>query len=866
MLACFGSAPGASADDPVAVIEKSFDQIHRTVLDNGMTCLVKEDHSAPVVAVQIWIRTGSIHEDENLGGGLSHYVEHMIFKGTAKRKGLDITREIDNAGGSINAYTSLDRTVIHADLPSENWKVGVDVLSDAVMNSVFPEGEWAHEKDVILREIAMNEDAPDRVVDKLLWSTAFTEHPYKYPVIGVEDVFKQMNRAELVGYYQRRYQPDNMVTVVVGDISAAEVEAELRRIFAPFKRKPARPVLLQEEPRQLGARFCSKTGPHNVSRIEMAFHTIALTDKDLPALDILAAVVGQGDSSRLVRELRDKQRLVHEINAWSYTPSYPGLFGVSMVCEPGKERKVIDAVRAEVLAWQRGKFVPEDVAKAIRMAISAEVGNLQTMSGQANSIASGELTAHDPRFAIGYLRGLCSVKPADLVAMARKYLMPENETVVVLAPEGKGLTPGAGDTVKGLSAVKKRTLSNGVTLLIREDHRLPFVYVFAGARGGLLSEIDSNAGISKMMSELLNRGAGKMTADDISIWIESAGASISPMSGRNSFGLSGRCFSSDVDKFMNLFSECLLHPAFPTLEIELQRSVQLAAIDRQYEQPMFLAQQALSSIIHTNHPYSRSELGTAASVKALTRDQLVAYHSAYVVTGNVGIAVFGDISEDRAVKLAEKCFSRLRAGKAPEQTVSASVPSLPASVEVEAPKAQTIVLFGFPGVKLSDPRMDALSVLSTATSGLSSDVAEEVREKRGLAYYVGSMNRVGLDPGMFAFYAGVRNDAVPEVERIFGEEIQRLATKGIRQEEFDRARKQIVAGYEMSLQDNMSVAMNCVLNELYGLGFDYAFTTKERMGKLTSEDVRSAAASILVTNRMAITILVPAQTMEKRKE
>lgn len=865
VLVCVAAGAAGKADDPVAVIEKSFARIERTVLDNGMTCLIKEDHSSPVVSVQIWIGTGSIHEDENLGAGLSHYVEHMIFKGTSRRKGVDITRDIDNAGGSINAYTSLDRTVIHADLPSESWKVGVDVLSDAVMNSVFPEEEWAREKEVILRELAMNRDSPERVVDKLLWSTAFTEHPYKYPVIGLEGLFKQMTRAELVGYFHRRYQPGNMVTVVVGDVSAAEVEAELRRVFAEFKRKPARPVTVQEEPRQLGARFLSRTGPYNVSRIEMAFHTVAMTDKDMPALDTLAAVVGQGASSRLVRELRDKLRLVLEIGAFSYTPAYPGLFGVSVVCEPGKEQAAIDAIRNEIRSWQKGGFAAEEVSKAIRMAISSEVSGLQTMSGQANSIASGELTAHDPRFAIGYLRGLNGVKPADLALMARKYLVTENETVVILAPEGKGAVPAAGEVVRGLPAVKKRMLSNGVTLLVREDHRIPFVYLFAGARGGLLAETDLNAGITLMMSDLLTRGAGKMTADEISARIESAGASISPISGRNSFGLSGRCFSADVDKFADLFTECLLRPSFPAREIELQRGIQLASIERQREQPMFLAQQALASMIHTNHPYSRSEAGTEASVKALTRDQLMAYHSAYVVTGNVGIAVFGDISEDKAVKLAEKCLAGLKAGRAPVRTVPQSVPALPARAEVRAPREQTIVLLGFPGVKLTDPRADALNVLDTATSGLSSDVAEEVREKRGLAYYVGSFNRVGVDPGMFVFYAGIKKDAVPEVERIFGEEIQRLVTRGIRQDEFERARRQIIAGYEMSLQDNMSVAMGCVLNELYGLGYDHAFSTKERMGKLTPDSVRAAAASILATNRMAVTILMSEDAGGKKK-
>ncbi|MEI6972416.1 MAG: insulinase family protein, partial [bacterium] len=624
-------AGAARADDPVAVIGKSFEGIKRTVLDNGMTCLIKEDHSAPVVSVQIWIRTGSIHEDENLGAGLSHYVEHMIFKGTARRKVSDITRDIDNAGGSINAYTSLDRTVIYADLPSESWKVGVDVLSDAVMNSVFPEEEWAREKEVILREIAMNRDSPERVVDKLLWSTAFTEHPYKYPVIGLEELFRQMNREELMGYFRRRYQPDNMVAVVVGDIAASAVQAELERVLSVFKRTPARPVVLKEEPPQLGARYVSRTGKYNVTRVEVGFHGVALTDDDMPAMDVPAAVVGRGASARLVRELRDRQRVILEIGAWSYTPAYPGLFGVSMVCEPGVEKTALEALRAEIRSWMKGGFSTAEVEKAVKMAISSEIGGLQTMGGQANSIGSGEVLCRDPKFAVGYLRRLSKVGPADLAAVARKYLQSENETVAVLSPAGAGETAVAGEGSKGIASVRKHTLSNGVTLLTREDHRIPFVYVFAGAMGGQLAETDANAGISGMMAQLLTRGAGGMTADGISAAVESMGASIGPISGRNSFGLSGRCLSSDQDTFMDLFSKCLCRPSFPEREIEMQRGIQLASIERQYEQPMFLAQQALGAIIHTNHPYRRSDLGTIGSVKSVTRDDLVAWHSSYVV-------------------------------------------------------------------------------------------------------------------------------------------------------------------------------------------------------------------------------------------
>src|SRR3954470_21427558 len=195
--------------------------VERTVLPNGLTLILKPDRSAALASVQVWVKTGSIHEGENLGAGLSHYLEHMLFKGTGRRAGRDISAIVQAHGGYINAYTTFDRTVYYIDLPSEHTGVAIDLLADAVLHSTLPPEEVAKEKDVILREIAMTKDDPDNRLWDSLFSVAFREHPFRQPIIGHRDVFSAVTRDDLVGYYRARYVPNNLVVVIVGDIDPA---------------------------------------------------------------------------------------------------------------------------------------------------------------------------------------------------------------------------------------------------------------------------------------------------------------------------------------------------------------------------------------------------------------------------------------------------------------------------------------------------------------------------------------------------------------------------------------------------------------------------------------------------------------------
>lgn len=846
------------AASPLETLRKSNDGLHRFVLDNGMVCLVKEDRSAPVCSVQIWVGTGSIHEQEFLGGGLSHYLEHMLFKGTTNRAPARVTKDIDEAGGQINAYTSYDRTVYYCNLPGKNWRVGLDVLGDCVMNASLPEEEWKREQDVIVREMAMGRDDPNRVMHLLMFSTAYREHPYRHPVIGYEDVFRSMSREQLTTYLHRRYTPDNMIAIIVGDVPGAEVEQSLRAMFSGFKRRATPPVVVPREPEQVAPRSARKTGAFNVSRVGLSFHTAHFNHPDAPALDLLAAVVGQGRSSRLYHDIKETKRLAHEIDAWSYTAKEAGLFAVTATYDGENEAALLAAMDAQIAAWSTGKFTKDEIEKARRQILVHELGGLQTASGQAASYGSGEFYTGNPRHGEFYLEQIQTITPERLREVAAKYLTGPNRSLVFLSPADTNANAAAKSAPAAAGGgVTKMTLANGVRLLVREDHRLPFVNFSAVIGGGLLSESEANNGITQLAAELLTRGTAKHTAGEIASRVESLGASLGSFAGRNSFGLNGHCLTENLDEMFGLFSECLLKPAFDQTEFDKQRVVQLASIREQREKPMYVAQQSLRQTLFPGHPYRWDTAGSEASLAAIKRDDLAAHYRRLASSGNLVLSIFGDITAERAKALAEKFLGALPQNGVPVLASEPPAPKLPVRVELRQPKQQAIVLLGFPGLDVKDPRTDALAVLQGSMSGLSSDMMIEIRDKRGLAYYGGAMAMSGQQAGLFVLYCGTHAAAAAEVEKLMRDEIKRVTVDGLRDEEWKRAREQMIAEQAMDLQDNGGLAQTCAINELVGLGYANAFERPARLQAITGPDIRRVAADLLKADREAVTIVLP---------
>src|SRR2546430_14743568 len=503
----------AAPPEPLPTIAFPPSTAQKWILPNALTIIVQEDHSAPVASVQAWCSTGSVDEDQLLGAGLYLILEHMLFKGTKTRSANQIAQSIQDVGGYINAYTSFDRTVFWIDVPKDGVSTALEVLTDAMMNSNLPPDEYKKEQEVIRREFAMGMDDPDRMATLLLFATAYQRHPYRFPVIGELEIYNQLTREQVMQYYKTRYVPSNLTFVVVGDVNGEKVQQQLSDLFNAYPEKSLKPVFIPSEPPQLGRREVHKEFATELTHFSMAWHIPEVTSPDVPALDLLSTILGDGRSSRLYQRVREEAGLAFGISAFSYTPGDPGLFGIDATLDP-KKREAAEQLALQIVDEVKQTGVTADeLDKAKKIMLSQHLGALTTMRGQASDIGSNWLLTRDLNFSRHYLDAVQKVTLDDVKRVAETYLTANNLTDVSLNANGSpGDKPGL---VKPLAAgeIQKFELPNGLRLLVREDHRLPLVGMGAVFRGGLLAETPRANGITRLMAKVLLKGTKTRTAE-----------------------------------------------------------------------------------------------------------------------------------------------------------------------------------------------------------------------------------------------------------------------------------------------------------------------------------------------------------------
>ncbi|MEY2497492.1 MAG: zinc protease [Verrucomicrobiota bacterium] len=814
----------------------------KRVLPNGLTIIVQEDRSAPVVSAQAWCGTGSVDENEHLGAGLSHILEHMLFKGTKIRTTNQIAQMIQDVGGYINAYTSFDRTVYWIDVPKAGTTVALDILSDAVTNSTLPAEEYAREQEVIRREFAMGMDDPDRMAGQLLFATAFQRHPYRLPVIGHIDIYNQLTRDQVMQYYKARYVPNNLTFVVVGEVDA---EAVYRQLGDFFKDHPARsltPVYIPSEPPQLGRRVMHEEFATELTRLSLAWHIPEITHPDVPAVDLLSTILGDGRSSRLYRQVREEAGLAYGISAFSYTPGDPGLFGIDATVEPAKRDATVDLI-LEILDEIKVEGVNADeLAKAKKISLSHHLGSLTTMRGQASDLGSNWFLTRNLNFTRDYLAAVQKITADDIRRVAAKYFTDDNLTIVSLNP--KGALASKTETAQATAAgeIQKIELSNGMRLLVREDPRLPLVSMAAAFRGGLLAETPQTNGITRLMAKVLLKGTRTRTAEEIADTIEAVGGSIASDAGNNSFSVSLDVTKPDLKLGAELLSDVLVNATMPEKAIVREKEVQLAGIKEDEEQLTMVARNILREALFPGHPYALRGKGSVDSVAKLTQKDLLEFRDRYLVAKNGVISIFGNVKAPEVKEIFEQALAGMKPG-----ALALTDPPKPAPLTKTIPveslkdKAQGVIMVGYRGADMFSPDRHALELLDEASSDLGSRFFVRIREEMGLAYYVGASQMQGLVPGLFLFYLGTDPQKIEQVKTALLDEIHKLAADGLTTDELARAKKKLLGQQQIANQSNDSFGYMAALDELYGLGFAHYKTVEREVEAVTLEDVKRVA-------------------------
>src|SRR5437899_2515863 len=833
----------AASSEDAGVITFPPSSAKKWVLPDGLTVIVQEDHSAPVASVQAWCATGSIDEDERIGAGLSHILEHMLFKGTKTRTTNAIAQKIQDVGGYINAYTSFDRTVFWIDVPKDGVASALDVLSDAMMNSTLPLEEYLKEQEVIRREFAMNLDDPDRMTGLLLFATAFQKHPYRLPVIGQMEIYNQLTQEQVMQYYKTRYVPNNLTFIVAGDVDPEKVHQQLADFFKAYREKSLKPVFIPEEPPQLGRREVHNEFATELTRLSVAWHIPEVTHPDVPALDLLSTILGDGRSSRLYRRVREEAGLAFAVSAFSYTPGDPGLLGVDATVDPRKREAAQRLILQIIGEVKQAGVTADELMKAKKISLSHHLDALATMRGQASDIGGNWLLTRNLDFSRDYLAAVQKVTLDDIRRVVGKYLVDANLTVVSLNPKGSLLAKGEAARPINAGEVQKLELSNGLRILVREDARLPLVSMTAVFRSGLLAETPQTNGITRLMAKVLLKGTKTRTAEQIANQIEAVGGSISSEAGNNSFAVSLDITKPDVKLGVELLSDVLLNATMPEEAIAREKEVQIAAIKQDEEQLTTVARNILRQALFTQHPYALRANGSVDSIQRLTRKDLLEFRDRYVVAKNGVIFVFGDVKAAEVKQLFEQALAGMKPGTL---ALTDAHPAAPLNkietVESRKEKAQGVIMVGYRGAEMCSRERHPLELIDEASSDLGSRFFVRIREQMGLAYYVGANQVEGLVPGLFGFYLGTHPQEIEPVKTALLDEIHKLATDGLTNEELARAKKKVIGQQEIANQSNDSFGYQCALDEIYGLGFNYYKSLQHNVEAVSFDDIKRVAA------------------------
>ncbi len=856
----------------------------KLTLANGLDVILEESRAAPVVAFQAWVRVGSADEPPELAG-IAHVFEHMLFKGTAKRGVGQIAREVESAGGDINAWTSFDETVYHLVLASRFFDTGLDILADTLQSSNFDADELERERKVVLEEIKQGHDSPDRVASQLLFATAFPTHPYGRPVIGDETSVRRMTREDLVRFFHSHYVARNVTLVVVGDFDSALAARKIDAAFAGMRagRPPAARARATES---TAPRIVVRAADIKEAHVLLSFHTPSITHEDVPALDLLTVALGQGDSSRLNLEVVRNRQLTTSAYAYMFTPRDAGLMVVGASMPPGRIDEAARALLEETLRLTREEIAPDELAKARSNLESDLVYDKETVQGYARKLGFFAAIAGDVGYEDRYFHRLRQLGPADLRRVAEKYLRLPALTLTALIPEAKearraeraartearlrAVAAAAGARIvrryaaassrAAVDDVVRLALPSGMRILVLRDTTVPTVAIRGVWQGGLRYEDARSNGIANMIAALLVRGTKSRTAEQLMTEVEGMAGGIGGSVGRNSLSLHAELLSRHWERGLEIFADCVRNPAFSDDEIEKERRIVLDDIRAQEDNLGQAAFRLFHATFWKKHPYRLDVLGTRESVSTLTRRRLLDHYRRHYSPGGLTVAIVGDVDTARLVAKLQALFADVPARAAPEgaPVLPEERPRTDAAEAFEfLPRQQAHVVLGYPGTTLTSPDRFTFDLLAQVLSGQGGRLFAELREKRALAYRVSAFSVEGVEPGYFAVYLACSPENLEEAVAGIRDELRKIVDQGVTTAEVERARRYLIGSHAIGLQRRSAVAAAMAFGELYGQGWQEYRRYADHVGRVTADDVVRVARAALDRRREVLAVVKP---------
>ena len=839
--------------------------LNKYILNNGQNVIIKEVHTNPIVTVDTWIKTGSINEDDS-NNGVSHFLEHLFFRGSKNHAPGEFDQLLETKGAVTNAATSKDYTHYYITIPSKFFDDAIELHSDMLLNPLLPRKELEKERKVVIEEIAKDENSPQHVVYDNLVSMIYSTHPYKRKVIGKKEIVDNIPREKIMEYYNRWYLPSNMTTVIVGDVNSSDALEKVKKHFGSNINKTQKSSYPKEKPLNQQKRKIAHLDSQSGYML-IGFRGVNINNPDSYALDVLAAILGDGKSSVFYKNIKDKLQLAFSISASNSGFRDDGIFYISANFTPEKLNKLEDEIFKEISYIQNYGVTPEQVSLAKNVIERDTYYERESVSNIAQEIGyvmtvSGNICVYED-----YVKNIKKVTPEQVKRAAIKYLGKEKSAVSIVLPNSSGEVKASVTTkssyiepklVSQNNGTSEYELSNGATVLLTPNTSNEIVGITIFAKGG--NFLEPKYGISNMTASSMLKGTTNYSATELARILEDNGIKIVPSTKSDAFVVSVLTTSNQYDKTLELISEVLNNSTFPDSEIDKVKKEKLNTIKKSRDIPLNLAIEGYKDLIFENTPYTNSTILLEKNIPQITSQDIKNYYGKIFEPKNIVISINGNVPKE---KTFEAFSNMLTTKNNPEFSYSQKSGTIKPLTSIKQRIKQTSatntdwILLGWQVAGLENKKdYAALQVIdSILGTGLSSRLFKNLRDQEGLAYQLGSSYSANALGGAFLLYIGTNPETYEKSLNGLKNEIQALKTVYVGSKELQEAKDKLIGHFILSLETNMDKASTLGWFQTSGNGYRFVNEYEKLINSVTESDIMRVANKYFKDNAYILSVV-----------
>lgn len=856
-------------------------KVNETILSNGLKIVTSENHTAPVVTFMVWYKVGSRNERPGITG-ISHLLEHMLFKSTKNFPNEKIFQIVQENGGICNGFTSEDYTAYFETLASDRIEIAVQVEAERMINGIMNPIAQKPEITVVKSELEGGDNDPVSLLWKNVQATAFLNHSYRWPVIGWVSDLININKNDLENYYKTYYVPNNATIVAVGDFRTENLISLIKKYFGKIKEGNTPPEVREKEPPQLGERRIKVRKEGNTEYVLAVYHIPEINNPDILPLNVLSQILSAGQTSRLHKKLVLGD-LATSVYSSAGENKDPGLFII--FAQVRKDKNVTDVEKAmleEIEKIKKEGITQEEFDKAIEQMEAEHIYSKGTVTSIARALGYYETISSYKNY-VDFLENLKKVKIEDINRVANQYFSEDNRTIghfVPTAPlEEKEEKTEIPDKVayyrppENIPQIYREVLDNGMVVIIMEDHTRPTVTIRGGVKAGFLFDTKEKYGVSVAVPFMLSRGTTNRTLLQIADELEKVGAYVNVTPSVETAEFSGFSRSKDFPKVIKILADILQNPSFPQDELERGKLMAGTVLNSILDDPEARAAlKALELIYPETHLFHAPKIKNIKKIiQNMKREDLVEFHKNYYGGETAIMVIVGDIKKDEALEIVRKSFSSWHARTPKKEINLPDVPLLDKERReiIDMPgKSQVNCVLGYnsPLTRIN-PDYYAADVMNKIFGGLSitSRLYKKLRVEKGYVYYVRSgflstlfaSGGAGLTSGPWGITFGVNKENMDDAIKIVIEEMKKIREKGVTKDELNSAIKYITGSFPLRLESQGGLANALYSAEYFSLGLDYPWNFKKHYENLTLEQINEAAKKYIHPDNLVITIAGP---------